>query len=198
MNKESIIKEIRNLMKFGEDKAENFLEVKSGDNIIRTEGEDFVVGEGVFVVTPEGLVPAPDGEHRLDDGRTILVSGGNLTEIKDAEEPVEVEVELESELDEDIEEGKVTMKKMEEAEIKIEEMGYKIKALEEVVDEMMKAYGKMKDYSVALEGKLENFIKSAPAEDFKSFKSEFKPNKEERKSALDTKLGSFREIRTKK
>jgi len=196
MNKLEILKQIKDLFT----KEQKFLDVKSGENIIRTPADEFEVGGDVFVVTPEGEIPAPDGEHLLDDGRTIIVSGGKLTEIMKAEEPVEVEVEMESELEIDEEEGKVkdeVMQKMKEAEDKIVMLEEKIKDIEEVVTEMASAYGKVSKYSQDLETKLENFMKSAPAEGVTNFKSEWKSESKGKKNTIDQKLEGFRSIRVK-
>ena len=47
---------------------------------IKYPGE-LAVGTSVIVVTPEGELPAPDGEHTLEDGTIIKTEGGNITEI---------------------------------------------------------------------------------------------------------------------
>jgi len=47
---------------------------------IKYPGE-LAVGTSVIVVTPEGEIPAPDGEHTLEDGTIIKTEGGNITEI---------------------------------------------------------------------------------------------------------------------
>lgn len=64
------------------------------------EAEAFEAGNEVFVVSGEDRVPAPVGEHKLEDGRIlVVVEEGMIAEIKEAEgEPaVEVEVEMQSE-----------------------------------------------------------------------------------------------------
>lgn len=49
------------------------------------EGE-LAVDSMVNVKNADGTeVPAPDGEHTLEDGRVIVVAGGKVIEIKDAE-----------------------------------------------------------------------------------------------------------------
>lgn len=55
-----------------------FGEIKTADGAftITFQGEDIVVGEPVFVITDEGELPAPDGEHILEDGRKVIVEGG--------------------------------------------------------------------------------------------------------------------------
>lgn len=204
LNKKEILKEIKRLMKFGTDNGEmNYIDAKSGDNIVRVEGEDFVVGADVFLVTPEGLVPAPDGPHILEDGRTIVVGGGKITEVKEAvEEETESEVEIELEEitpEEKKQEKESAMKKMEDAEKKIEEMEKKILDMEEVISEMVKAYGKVGNFTAEVQSKLNDFVKNTPAEQhFSSLKSEYKAMIKERKTTEMNSLDKLREIRLKK
>jgi hypothetical protein len=57
-------------------------EIKLVDgNVVSVEGE-FVVGAKIFLVTPEGLVPAPTGEHTAEDGTVVTVLDGVITEIE--------------------------------------------------------------------------------------------------------------------
>lgn len=58
------------------------------------EGEgDLAEGAAVFVEGEEGLVPAPDGEYRTEDGKTIVVVEGRVAEIRDPEAEVAPEAE---------------------------------------------------------------------------------------------------------
>lgn len=202
LNKKEILKEIKRLMTFSN---QNFIDAKSGDNIVRVEGEDFVVGADVFVVTPEGTIPAPDGEHTLEDGRTITVSGGTITEIEapevmeEEEEIEEVEELAEITPEEEEQEKDSAMKKMEDAQIKIEEMEKKILDMEEIVKEMVKAYGKVGEYSKAVETKLDTLIKTTPAEQhFSAPKSEYKALRRERMDGELSAIEKIRDLRTKK
>jgi hypothetical protein len=66
------------------------------------EAEAFEAGNEVFVVSGEDRVPAPVGEHMLEDGRVLVIAEeGVIAEIKEAgaeEEPsVEIEVEASAE-----------------------------------------------------------------------------------------------------
>jgi len=81
---------------------QTFGEIKSADGELTLvyEGDELAVGLPIFVVTPDGNVPAPDGEHALEGGVSIRTEGGSITEIM-AEE---VEVEAEDE-DKEYEEG---------------------------------------------------------------------------------------------
>lgn len=63
------------------------------------EADSFVAGQSVFIVTPEGnKVPAPVGEHELEDGRILVITEeGIVGEIKEKmEEDPQVEVEVEA------------------------------------------------------------------------------------------------------
>ena len=214
LNKKEILSEIKRLMKFGAAEGmENYIDAKSGENIVRVEGEDFVVGADLFVVGPDGVVPAPDGEHLLEDGRTLVAAGGKITEVKLPEagevEGPEVEIELgESAIDEETmeeitpeekaQEKESAMKKMEDAEKKIVEMEKKIMDMEEIIKEMVKAYGKVGSFSNEVNDKLDNFIKNTPADQhFSSLKSEYKNNIKENKSKEHSTIDKIRELRSK-
>ena len=50
--------------------------------------EDLKAGDAVFVEGEEGLAPAPDGEYKTEDGKTIVVAEGIVAEIRDPEAEV--------------------------------------------------------------------------------------------------------------
>ena len=53
---------------------------------IESFGETIAIGDLVAVLTDSGEVPAPDGEHLLSDGKTVVVTeGGKITELKELE-----------------------------------------------------------------------------------------------------------------
>ena len=204
LNKKEILSEIKKLMKFGAEEVQNFIDAKSGENIVRVEGEDFTVGADIMLVTPEGLLPAPDGEHLLDDGRMLTVSGGKITEIELPEmevETPEVEVELAEENitpEEAAGEKESAMKKMEDAEKKIEEMEKKIMDMEEIVKEMVKAYGSVNKFTEEVSSKIDNFIQGTPADlEFKSLKSEYKEVVKKGKEVKLSSLDKIKEMRRK-
>lgn len=73
---------------------QKFKDVKlnDGTTIVSYDGDMPAQGMPLFVVTPEGRIPAPDGEHVTEDGTTIVVIGGLIAEVKEAEvEEPEVE-----------------------------------------------------------------------------------------------------------
>jgi preprotein translocase subunit YajC len=94
MNSKEVIKEIRTLLGFSEEKTE---EVKMetatlvDGTIIEWEGE-LAVGTAIFVQTGEGLIPAPDATHEVEGGMLVTTEGGIVTEIVEIEEEIEVEV----------------------------------------------------------------------------------------------------------
>jgi hypothetical protein len=58
-----------------------------------TEADDFAEDVEVFVEIDGAVSPAPDGDHTLEDGTKITVSGGKITAIEKVEEaPVEAEL----------------------------------------------------------------------------------------------------------
>jgi hypothetical protein len=75
--------------------------------MIRVDGE-LAVGTLVYVVTEEGLLPAPDGAHSIPEVGVVTTEGGKIVEIGDAApapapeavEAQEVEIEVTPEGDE--------------------------------------------------------------------------------------------------
>ena len=95
MNSKEVIQEIRTLLGFSEEpKAE--IEMASAMLVdgteIQWEGE-LAVGVAIFVVTNEGLVPAPDATHEVEGGMLVTTEGGLVTEIVEPAAEVEVEIE---------------------------------------------------------------------------------------------------------
>jgi len=62
------------------------------------EAEAFEPENEVFVISGEDRVPAPVGEHKLEDGKIlVVVEEGIISEIKEVEAPEVEEVEMQSE-----------------------------------------------------------------------------------------------------
>lgn len=68
------------VLKFGE------AMLKDGSAKVVWNGETLAQGVEVMVETPEGLLPAPDGVHELEDGTMIEVAGGVVSAVKTVEE----------------------------------------------------------------------------------------------------------------
>lgn len=104
----SLKQKLKNLLiEFSTEKKEvvelKFVEAKLVDGtIVKQEGEELTIGQPVVVVTEEGEVPAPAGEHELESGEILVVEVNEegvavLTEIKEKVEEAEPEVEVEVE-----------------------------------------------------------------------------------------------------
>lgn len=142
---------------------QSFGEVKTADGelTLTYEGDELAQGLAVFVVTADGNVPAPDGEHALEGGITIVTMNGKIEAIKEtkAEAPAE-EVAAKKQEDKMMEESPAEeiAEAVEEA-ISEEVVKSVAEAVIEAIGEMMK---KMEDRMAALEGKFSTFA-SAPA-----------------------------------
>ncbi len=81
-------------------------QMKLQDGVTVIEAESFEAGYSVGIVTEEGIVPAPVGEHVLEDGRVLVIEQeGVIKEIKDAQtEQPEPEMEVEVEASEEVSE----------------------------------------------------------------------------------------------
>ena len=66
---------------------QSFTEAKlmDGVTIIQYDAEELAQGMPVNVVTPEGILPMPDGEYYLEDGSMLVVMGGLVAEYEKAE-----------------------------------------------------------------------------------------------------------------
>lgn len=89
-------------------------QMKLQDGVTIVEAESFEAGYSVGIVTEEGIVPAPIGEHILEDGRVLVIEQeGVIKEIKDAQtEQPESEMEVEIEASEETEVSQPTAKKI--------------------------------------------------------------------------------------
>lgn len=94
MDKKFILEQIKALLvnnKLEFNQEQSFLDVQVGDVTIRVDGEQFEVGQTVFVETEDGFIPAGttlDGDHTIGDV-TITITDGVISEIVEAEVPVE-------------------------------------------------------------------------------------------------------------
>jgi hypothetical protein len=80
---------------------ETFGEITTADGELTLSypGEELTAGIEIFVVTEDGNIPAPDGEHALAGDITIETEGGVITEVS----ATEVEAESEEEMSEEVE-----------------------------------------------------------------------------------------------
>jgi hypothetical protein len=203
MDKKSILKKIQDIMTFStEEEVKQFLDAKTIDGVIvRTNADAFVVGDALFVITEDGEIAAPAGEHTLEDG-TILVTdeGGTLLEVRLPEVALEdVEEVKEMAEEETTEEKEEEMEEEVKEEEKIAELTKRLEAIEEMVKKMAEEEKEdYKAFSNAISDKIDSFIKDTPAQlEFKSIKSEYNSGKEIKKNTELNNLDRIKSLRKK-
>ena len=154
-NNMSDVKELLTKLKeiFSEDTM-SFEEAKLADGItiVKWEGP-LAEGTSVVVVSESGEVPAPDGEHELQDGRKITVENGKVTAlvmpespIETPEAPVEIEIEAASEtkVEEMVSALEAKVAKMEEMVAALEaKIAEKMGTTEEKMNSQKEAFSKL-------------------------------------------------------
>ena len=119
--------------------------IKTDNGVLEYEGE-LAVDTEVFIVDAETeeRTPAADGEYVLEDGRTLVVEGGKITEIKEKVEEIEPETteETEPEQTEEVEAEEVEPETTEETEPETVEETV-VEVVEETVDEVAELKGRI-------------------------------------------------------
>jgi len=99
MNAKDTLKQVRVILGFDqEEKTTEFAKAMLTDGTTISWEGDLAVGTAIFVETAEGLIPAPDATHEVEDGTLVTTLGGVVTEIVSPETevpPVEINVEAE-------------------------------------------------------------------------------------------------------
>ena len=128
MTKSEALSKIKTLL-FGEQKFEQ-AKLEDG-TIVMWEGE-LTTGAALFVVDEQGVqMPAPDGEHKLEDGTIVSTAGGLVVTVTPAEAEAEAEIEIEVE-------DKKSEDMAGELEMLVEKLAEKLAALEAKIEEMSK------------------------------------------------------------
>ena len=101
-------------------------QVKTEDGQATFESDNFAVGEAVFIVTPDGNIPTPEGEFALENGNVMTVdANGTIVEIATKEEEIsEEEAIVEAEdmiMEEPIAEAMPMAKKVVKSKTEMEE-----------------------------------------------------------------------------
>ena len=114
-NIKELVKKHFNLVEATPEQAFAMIKSADGELELAYEGEALAEGLEIFVVTADGNVAAPDGEHSLEGGITIVTKDGKIESIMETpaeakEEAAEEEEEMEEKdveesLDEDAEEA---------------------------------------------------------------------------------------------
>ena len=155
---------IKELVKkhFNLTEKQSFMTIKTADGALTLEydGEALAEGLAIFVVTEDGNVAAPDGEHMLEGGVTIRTKDGKIEAIMEttmAEQTPMLEEKMEATPEEVVEEVADTVQEV----ISEEVISAVTEAVAEVVEEMMK---KHEEKMIALESKFNSFSAAPAAE----------------------------------
>lgn len=213
MDKKTILNQIKKLISFSGTEVFKDAKLIDGETIIKVDAENFEVGLPLFVVTPDGLIPAPTGEHTTQDGYKIVVDeAGIITSVEEVEVAEEVPLEVidetmgatasyeehEPKEEEEEKDPEEMGKKMDEMKKKYAAMEERITEVEKMMNEMLPVIKESAEFGNDVLGKLDNFIKDTPAQkEFSSIKSEYKQFVRENKERQFSGLEGIRNIRKK-
>jgi len=164
---------------------QSFGEIKTADGelTLSYEGEELAQGLAIFVVTADGNVAAPDGEHALEGGITIVTKDGKIEAIMETEAPAEEEAPAEGEevaaMEEDEEESMEDHEEEEKMMDPVEDIADAV--TEEVAEEV----------SDAVESAIDEEVVAAVAEAVKEVVEEMTKDMEERMKELEDKYATF-------
>lgn len=166
---------------------QSFGEIKTADGelTLSYEGESLSEGLAIFVVTADGNVAAPDGEHALEGGISIITKDGLIESIMETEVVEEEEVPAEGEEVAAMEEEAEEMEESEEEEA-MEEHGDEEESMEEEVAEEV-----AEEVSDSVEAVIDEEVVVAVAEAVKEVVEEMTKDIEERMKALEEKYSTF-------
>jgi hypothetical protein len=129
MTSKEAIKRIMNILSFS---SEKFFESKTEQGVAMKMEDELEVGKVLYVVTDEGMIPAPSGIHKMEDGTEIEVDEmGSVSKIKmgdytygeTEDEKSEKKKEKEDIVDEEMAESKEMEIPMEDGDIKLKDGG---------------------------------------------------------------------------
>lgn len=128
MTSKEAIKRIMNILSFS---TEKFYESKTEQGVAMKMEDELEVGKVLYVVTDEGMIPAPSGSHIMEDGTEIEVDEmGSVSKIKMGDYTYETEDEKSEEkkekediIDEEMAESKEMEIPMEDGDIKLKDGG---------------------------------------------------------------------------
>jgi len=175
MNKQEAILKIKetlkSIMKFESEVVENtFAEVMTKDGYkLIFDGENLTTDIEIYKLDEEGnRIPCEDGEYFLEDGRTIMITSGKVSEIKE-------EVVVEDGGETPVEDANVEAKKKEKMEIEtdgiekievveVNPLEEKVKMLEDKLEKVMEMLSSLTGISEEMTQKFEEFSKQPGAE----------------------------------
>jgi hypothetical protein len=164
MEAQEAIKRIK--IALGMEKPEQeFKEAKLADGVTIVTWEGELEGAELMIVSEEGKIPAPDGDHTLESGEIVTVADGKVIAItpkkEEEEEEAEVEIELgkEEKKEYDMEAINTMLKEcMAKIEVLEKKMG-EVK-LEEKIEEAMSAISAQKEAFTSLVEVVDKIAKS--------------------------------------
>ena len=163
------------IMLGSEKPAQEFKEAKLADGVTIVTWEGELEGAELMVVSEEGKIPAPDGDHTLESGEVVTVADGKVISVtpkKEQEEEVEIELEEEKK-DYDMESMNTMLK---ECMAKIEMLEKKMgeTKVEDKIEEAMSAISAQKEAFSSLVDVVDKIAKlpsDAPADNGNLFSS---------------------------
>lgn len=174
-----------------------FATIKTDKAVLEYDGEELKVETEVFIVDENGeRKPAEDGNYVTEEGKTIVVADGKVTEILEKEEEVEPteepaeEVEAEEEVTEETPAEEPTEEVVEEPK---DELNERLTVLETKVEELIaiveKLIEKTENDNTAVDERLSKIEKMSAA---KPVETEIELSKKAKKTG-DAKLDRFLE-----
>lgn len=101
MSAEKTLDKVLNILGFGSAEPQSIgvelAQKKTADEQAVFDSENFAIGEAVFIVTPDGNVPVPQGEYTLEDGMEIVVDANGVIQEVAMPQGEVVEEEMEDE-----------------------------------------------------------------------------------------------------
>jgi hypothetical protein len=164
MEAQEAIKRIK--IALGMEKPEQeFKEAKLADGVTIVTWEGELEGAELMIVSEEGKIPAPDGDHTLESGEIVTVADGKVIAItpkkeeETEEEEVEIELGKEEKKEYDMEAINTMLKEcMAKIEVLEKKMG-EVK-MEEKIEEAMSAISAQKEAFTSLVEVVDKIAKS--------------------------------------
>jgi len=181
MNKKTVLEKIKQLFTDTEEEVEvSFVDVKTDDGrILRLD--DIAVDQAVKEITEDGEVEIEDGTYVLEDGNSLVISAGIITEIVEAEAEAEEEAVVDEEMSKENDEEVV------KEELEEEENPFEVAVLS-ALEDLKSKFEVVEKENNELKEKFEAFGKTA-SEEHTNTKVEFKAEKKGFKSPLHSALG---------
>jgi hypothetical protein len=164
------------IMLGNEKPAQEFKEAKLADGVTIVTWEGKLKGAELMIVSEEGKIPAPDGDHTLESGEVVTVVDGEVISVtpkKEEKEEVEIELEKEEKKEYDMESMNTMLK---ECMAKIEMLEKKMgeTKVEDKIEEAMSAINAQKEAFTSLVDVVDKIAKlpsDAPADNGNLFSS---------------------------